>query len=140
VPAELVAAQPDRVTWSPSLTTAEVSRALDEATLLVLPSRSEGLGRVIVEAFCRGRCVVGSRVGGIPDIVVDGETGLLVPPGQPDSLAGALERALVEPQLAARLGASARDAVGAWLATPEQYAHRVRALVDTVCETPRSAG
>ena len=51
------------------------------ATVLVLPSRSEGLGRIVVEAFCRGRGVVGSRVGGIPDLVTDGESGILVSSG-----------------------------------------------------------
>ncbi|HZC14006.1 MAG TPA: glycoside hydrolase family 15 protein, partial [Thermoleophilaceae bacterium] len=56
--------------------------ALDASTLLVLPSRSEGMGRVIVEALCRGRPVVASRVGGIRDLVVDGENGILVEPGE----------------------------------------------------------
>ena len=51
---------PEQTRWTESLTTPEVARALDEATVLVLPSRSEGLGRVVVEAFCRGRGVVGS--------------------------------------------------------------------------------
>ena len=55
----LVGELPDRTRWTPELTTPEVSDALDEATLLVLPSRSEGMGRVVVEAFCRGRPVVG---------------------------------------------------------------------------------
>ena len=50
---------PEQTRWTESLPTPEVARALDEATVLVLPSRSEGLGRVVVEAFCRGRGVVG---------------------------------------------------------------------------------
>src|SRR5262249_21947877 len=55
VPQRLVADLPGQTSWSESLSTPEVGRALDEATVLVLPSRSEGLGRVVVEAFCRGR-------------------------------------------------------------------------------------
>jgi glycosyltransferase involved in cell wall biosynthesis len=132
VPAALVAALPEQTRWTESLTTPEVACALDEATVLVLPSRSEGLGRVVVEAFCRGRAVVGSRVGGIPDIVEDGKTGILVPPGDAAALEGALVRALSERSLAERLGASARDAVEPWLATPEEYARRLRDLVESV--------
>ena len=78
--------------------------------MLVLPSRSEGLGRVVVEAFCRGRGVVGTRVGGIPDLVEDGETGLLVPPEDAAALADALVRVLSDRALAERLGAAARAA------------------------------
>jgi glycosyltransferase involved in cell wall biosynthesis len=132
VPAALVAELPEQTRWTESLTTPEVAQALDEATVLVLPSRSEGLGRVVVEAFCRGRGVVGSRVGGIPDLVEDGKTGLLVPPGDPDALADALVRVLSDRALAARLGEAAREAVGPWLATPEEYARRLRELVEAV--------
>jgi glycosyltransferase involved in cell wall biosynthesis len=132
VPAALVGDLPEQTRWTESLTTPEVARALDEATVLVLPSRSEGLGRVVVEAFCRGRGVVGSRVGGIPDIVEDGVTGILVPPGDPGALADALVRALTEVGLAQRLGAAAGKAVEPWLATPEEYARRLRELVETV--------
>jgi glycosyltransferase involved in cell wall biosynthesis len=112
----LAAALPEQVRWDESLSTPEVARALDDATFLVLPSRSEGLGRVVVEAFCRGRGVVGSRVGGIPDIVADGQTGLLVPPGDARALADALVRVLTDPALAERFGAAARAAVEPWLA------------------------
>jgi glycosyltransferase involved in cell wall biosynthesis len=132
----LAAALPEQVRWDESLSTPEVARALDDATFLVLPSRSEGLGRVVVEAFCRGRGVVGSRVGGIPDIVADGQTGLLVPPGDARALADALVRVLTDPALAERFGAAARAAVEPWLATPEEYARQVRDLVDTVVGSP----
>jgi glycosyltransferase involved in cell wall biosynthesis len=126
----LVEAFPESVSWVPSVSADAVSGELDAATVLVLPSRSEGLGRVVVEAFCRGRGVVGSRVGGIPDLVTDGETGLLVPPANASALGDALVRALGEDGLAAGFGAAARAAVQPWLATPEDYARRVRELVD----------
>jgi glycosyltransferase involved in cell wall biosynthesis len=109
---------------------------LDEATILVLPSRSEGLGRVVVEAFCRGRGVVGSRVGGIPDLVVDGESGLLVAPGDSHALANALVRVLGDPELAERLGAEGRRSVEPWLATPDEYARKVSELVERVVSKP----
>ena len=129
----LVAELPESVAWAPAVPTGEVAAALDGATVLVLPSRSEGLGRVVVEAFCRGRAVVGSRVGGIPDLVTDGETGVLVSPEDPTALADALVGVLDDPALAARLGTAAHTAIQPWLATPEDYASRIRSLVDDVC-------
>jgi glycosyltransferase involved in cell wall biosynthesis len=132
VPERLVAELPDRTRWTESLSTPEVSRALDEATVLVLPSRSEGLGRVVVEAFSRGRGVVASRVGGIPDLVADGENGLLVPPEDPEALADAVVRVLSDRELAERLGAKGCTTVEPWLATPEEYARQIRDLVERV--------
>ena len=132
VPERLLADLPAQTRWSESLSTPDVAQALDESTVLALPSRSEGLGRVVVEAFCRGRCVVASRVGGIPDIVEDGATGLLVPPADPAALADALVRVLSDRAFAERLGGAAHAAVQPWLATPEEYALRIRELVDAV--------
>ena len=123
---------PARVEWTPSLTADEVATALDYATLLVLPSRSEGMGRVVIEAACRGRAVVGSRIGGIPDVVADGESGVLVAPGNARALSAELARVLSDRAFAERLGIDARTRVEPWLATPEEYAQRVRALVDRV--------
>ena len=133
-PRALVADLPEQTSWTETLTTSGVARALDEATVLVLPSRSEGLGRVVVEAFCRARGVVGSRVGGIPDLVEDGTNGVLVQPGDAPALADALVRALSDRALAERLGTEGRAAVEPWLATPEDYARRIRELVDEVTD------
>jgi glycosyltransferase involved in cell wall biosynthesis len=132
----LVAELPEQTRWTESLSTPAVARALDEATVLVLPSRSEGLGRVVVEAFCRGRGVVASGVGGIPDLVEDGTTGILVPPGDGRAVADALVRVLGDQALAERLGSAARIAVEPWLATPEEYARAIRDLVEKVVTEP----
>jgi glycosyltransferase involved in cell wall biosynthesis len=121
-----------RVSWTPRLSQAEVAAALDASTCLVLPSRSEGMGRVVVEAFCRGRPVVGTRVGGTPDIVRDGENGLLVPAEDASALADALVRALSDRELLERLAGGARESARAWIQTPGEYAARMRELVDSV--------
>jgi glycosyltransferase involved in cell wall biosynthesis len=122
------------ISWTPELSTEEVAVALDEATVLVLPSRTEGMGRVVVEAFCRGRAVVGSNDGGIPDLVEDGVSGLLVPAGDAEALATALGLVLGDPVLAERLGAGASRAAERWVATPEAWAARLRELVDRTVE------
>jgi glycosyltransferase involved in cell wall biosynthesis len=128
--AALAARFPNSVTWTESVAPPEVAAALDGATALVLPSRSEGLPRVVIEAFCRGRAVVGARAGGIPDIVEDDVNGLLVPPGDADALAGALIRVLHDVALAERLGASAAAAAERWALSPEGYAEAVARLVE----------
>jgi glycosyltransferase involved in cell wall biosynthesis len=81
------------------------------ADVAVLPSRYEELGTVLVEAMAAGRPVVAAAVGGIPELVRDGVDGLLVPPGDPVALAGAIDRLIADPALAARLGASGRARV-----------------------------
>jgi glycosyltransferase involved in cell wall biosynthesis len=129
----LVADLPGQTTWSEQVAPAEVAAALDDATALVLPSWSEGLPRVAMEAFARGRPVVGSRAGGIPDIVEDGVSGLLVPPGDAAALADALLRVLRDRALAERLAAGAAGAASRWAQTPEEYADRVAALVEEAC-------
>jgi glycosyltransferase involved in cell wall biosynthesis len=115
-------------TWQPELSTDEVVRALDEASVLILPSRSEGMGRVVIEAQLRGRPVLGSNVGGIPDLVTDGVNGKLFAP-EPRAIAAALA-VLDDPTELARLAANARAAGERWLVSPDEYAERMRALVD----------
>jgi glycosyltransferase involved in cell wall biosynthesis len=82
----------------------DVLAALD--VLANCPRAREGLSVAILEALAAGRPVVATRVGGIPEIVRDGETGLLVPPDDPEALAGAIVRMLSDPALASRLGSN----------------------------------
>lgn len=81
------------------------------ADLLVLSSRVEGVPGVVLEAAARGLPVVATAVGSVADAVVDGVTGLLVPPGDPKALAGALDRLLDSPESRERLGSAGREHV-----------------------------
>src|ERR687898_429844 len=127
---ELVAELPDHVEHIEELLPDGVSEQMDRCTVLVLPSRSEGLGRVLVEAMARGRGIVASRVGGIPDVARDDREALLVTPGDVDELAAALVRVLSDRPHAVRLGEAAFTRYQEWHTTPAEYAARVRSLVD----------
>ena len=89
----------------------------------VLPSRHEPFGLVNLEAMAAGKAVIASRVGGVPEIVVDGETGLLVPAEDVSALAGALARLAGDPGLRDRLGAAGRRRAElfAWPVVVERY-------------------
>ena len=121
---------PGNVEWSRSLRAPEVAAALDRAQFLFLPSRREGLGRVVIEALARGRPVVASRTGGIPDLVRDGENGELYDPDDHAGMAAAIVALLQQKERLAALASAARPSVEAWFWTPDEYASRVRALVD----------
>jgi glycosyltransferase involved in cell wall biosynthesis len=116
----------EHVPWLPH---EEIASALDEATCLVLPSRSEGMGRTIIEALARGRPVIASNVGGIPDLVVDGENGLLVDPNDPKTLAKVLVGLLSNHALAARLATNAYARFNALQLEPDQFAQSFGTLI-----------
>jgi glycosyltransferase involved in cell wall biosynthesis len=84
---------------------------LDDSWCLVLPSRTEGLPRVVLEAMGRGRPVVASAVGGVPETVDEGTTGHLVPASRPQPLAEAITKLLLDPERAAKMGAEGRARV-----------------------------
>ncbi len=84
----------------------DVPDLLAACDVFVLPSRLEGLGVAALEAMAAAKPVVATRVGGLGEVVRDGECGLLVPPDDPAALAAALERLLGDPELRARLGAA----------------------------------
>lgn len=104
----------DRVEFRGKVSDADLWRAYGSADVFVLPSvldargDTEGLGVVLLEAMNYGVPVIASNVGGIVDIVVDQETGILVPPGDAAALAAALRRLLDEPGLAKALGDAGR--------------------------------
>jgi len=87
----------------------ELERLYDRAAVVACPSHREGFGVVCAEAMAHGRAVVASDVGGLRDLVVDGKTGLLVPPGDVPALRAAIERLLADPELRRRLGAAGRE-------------------------------
>jgi len=97
------------VFWIPEmLPKHDVIQLLTHATVFAIPSVYEPLGIVNLEAMACGTAVVGSRTGGIPEVVADGETGLLVPPGEPEPLAAALNTLLSDPDRAAAMGRAGR--------------------------------
>lgn len=89
----------------------DVADLLAACDLFVLPSIYEGLPLAILEAMAAGRAVVATAVGGVPEAVLDGQTGLLVPPGNPDALADAVRSLLSDPARAARMGTAGKARV-----------------------------
>jgi glycosyltransferase involved in cell wall biosynthesis len=121
---------PEQVEYHAELPPDRVADALDRSTVLVLPSWPEGLGRVIIEAFARGRGVVATGAGGVLDLVTDGVEGLLIPPADTDALVESLMRVLTDRDLAERLGRAAHERYAAWHQTAEDFAVETRKLVD----------
>ena len=94
----------DRVIWAGFQR--DVPQFVQAADVFVLPSIREGLSLSALEAMALAKPVVACRVGGTPEVVVDGETGLLVSPAAPEELAAALETLLRDPPRAAAMGAA----------------------------------
>ena len=87
----------------------QLQRLYARAAVVACPSRREGFGVTCLEAMAHGRPVVATAVGGLRDLVVDGETGVLVPPRDPAALRAALDRLLADRDLRRRLGAAGRE-------------------------------
>ena len=106
----------------------------ERAAIVVVSSFGEGFGMVALEAMERGRAVVASDVGGLPEIVASSETGLVVPPGDPAALAGAVVELARDPALTAALGAAGRErALSAF--SQERCTERIEALYLAALET-----
>jgi glycosyltransferase involved in cell wall biosynthesis len=89
----------------------DIPTLLARASLFVLPSLAEGISLTLLEAMARGLPVVATRVGGNPEVVADGQTGILVPARNPPALAAALAKIWRDPEAGQRLGAAGRSRV-----------------------------
>jgi glycosyltransferase involved in cell wall biosynthesis len=101
----------DRIIWAGSRN--DIHRVLAALDLYVLPSREENLPLSILEAMASGCAVVASAVGGVPECVLDQQTGLLVPPADPAALAQAVIRLLHDAQLREEFGVAGQQRVQA---------------------------
>ena len=121
------------VIWlSGMLSKREVIQLLSHATLFACPSVYEPLGIVNLEAMACGTAVVASKVGGIPEVVADGETGLLVPPDDPEALAEAINSLTRDPDRAKAMGVAGRERARTtfdWTKIAEQTAELYRTVV-----------
>ena len=113
----------DNVRWAGYRT--DVDELLAGCDVCVHPSLEDAFPTVLLEAMAAGLPVVASRVGGIPEIVVDGVTGVLVPPGDADALASALDRTTPEMGIAARERAEREFSTTAWIARLERVYREV---------------
>jgi glycosyltransferase involved in cell wall biosynthesis len=122
----------ERVRWLGALGQHELAALFATARVLVLPSYSEGLGRVILEAMLCAVPAIGTRIGGIPDLIADGETGYLIDPGDTGALANALLVAFSDPDIEA-MGERARTFAERFF-SPADYLEGYRRLLAAAVE------
>lgn len=121
----------ERIEFTGALTDDELMQAYADCDVFCAPSRFESFGLVHVEAMMMGRPVVGCDAGGMRETIVDGETGLLVAPGDAGALHDALARLVADAGLRARMGAAGRARYEREFALPvavERHVERFRAL------------
>jgi glycosyltransferase involved in cell wall biosynthesis len=114
-----------------------VQPAVEEATIVVVPSLGEGFGMVALEAMERARPVIVSAVGGLPEIVADGETGVVVEPGDAEALAEAIVALAGDLEKAAAMGRAGRARALAEF-PPERSAERIEELYRTAVGSDRA--
>lgn len=121
-----------RVRFLTRLTQEELMACYARCDVFALPSRGEGFGFVFLEAMAHGKPVLGGAHGGIPEIIEDGVTGLLVPHGDVARLSGALEKLLTDEPLRRRMGHRARERVSQSFLF-EQFAVRLEKIIAALC-------
>ena len=130
----------DAVHFAGYLSQEAVAAALAEADAFVLPSFAEGLPVVLMEALAAGRPVIATQVAGVSELVEDGVTGFIVPPGDSETLADRIGRLADDPDLRARMGRAGRETVRAAF-DARQEARRIGALfagqAGPACAPPR---
>ncbi|WP_338769413.1 TIGR03088 family PEP-CTERM/XrtA system glycosyltransferase [Massilia sp. METH4] len=118
--------------WLPGART-DIAQILRSLHVFAMSSIAEGTPGSALEAMASGLPVVGTRVGGIPEVVDDGVTGTLVPPSEPVAMAAALARYAASPELAARHGAAGRERVLRKYSMPAMVA-AYQGMYDSLCE------
>ena len=118
----------------------EVSQLYGRAAVVVVASSAEGLPNVVLEAMAHGRTVVATPVGGIPTVIEDGKTGLLVPVRDAAALRAAIERALGDRELRQRLGEAARKRVEGYCSWERVTDATLAVYAAAVPEAAREAG
>ena len=113
-----------------------IQRAIEDVGVVVMPSLGEGFGMVALEAMERARPVIASAVGGLVDIVRDGQTGILVPPGEVEPLARAIVELAIDPARAADLGAAGREHALEWF-KDERSLERTELLYRSLLDAKR---
>ncbi len=114
----------------------DIASFMADVDVLAVPSRSEGFGLVVLQAMALARPVVASRVTALPEVVEHGQTGMLVPPDDPASLARALTEVLLSPQRGAEMGRAGRSRLDREF-TLERMAERTARVYRDVCALPR---
>jgi glycosyltransferase involved in cell wall biosynthesis len=126
-----------RVVFHGAVSEEELQQRFSRCDVFLLPAvvdrkgDTEGLGVVLLEAMQHGKPVIASRTGGIIDIVMDGDTGLLVPPGDPGAVAAAVRRLMQDPAFAAGLAARGREHMEqhfSWSSVVDRLAHLYRSV------------
>ena len=115
---------------------ADVASILAASDVVALPSRDEGLPIILLEALSMGCPIVATRVGGVPDLIRDGETGLLVPPGAPDEVAARMLELISDREEAQRMGAAGLAFVKR-SCSPDRAARRLSSIYRTVLNERR---
>jgi glycosyltransferase involved in cell wall biosynthesis len=113
----------------------DIERILPNLDMVVHPALREGLGVSLVQSACAGLPIVASAAGGIPEIVRDGETGLLVQPGDSLVLADAVIRLLNDPKRACQLGENARRLAEAEFSVDSMVEGNLRVYMDTLAQS-----
>jgi glycosyltransferase involved in cell wall biosynthesis len=125
------------VEYIPRLTTEELVALYNSAQVVVSPSLYEGFGLPAAEAMACGAAVIATTAGAFPEFIEDGRTGVLVPPGDADGLAGAIKSLLADPERCARMGAAASEHIRTNF-TWERTARVTLGLYNEVLARPRS--
>ncbi len=124
---------PQRVVFTGFVSEATLTELYRRSAVFAMPSRGEGFGLVYLEAMRQGKPCLAARDGAAREIVVDGETGLLVDPEKVSAIAAALGRLAGEPGLAGRLGEAGRRRFGA-VYTPERFRAGLRPFLDRLID------